>query len=267
MKKKFLILLVIPFLLCGCKADYTLEIEENYIKETTSLYSDDKDEYNDMYRGVTLEKNLKSLSTLKQSAFINTSEDYVSNPEETESSDIGLPLYETKKINQTGTIGTSFTYTFGLDNYKDSYAPNVNARTFDYKKDDDTITLKLGDTYSFTSYKLLDTINVLIKVSDYYDVISNNAELINGNEYMWTITRDNYINKELSITLKAKSSSTTDNIDTKPNEPTDKTEETNKATKQDKNNIFKIIMFSLIGLFCLGIIFILIQKKMNNDRI
>ena len=267
MKKKFLILLVIPFLLCGCKADYTLEIEENYIKETTSLYSDDKDEYNDMYRGVTLEKNLESLSTLKQSAFINTSEDYVSDPEEVESGDIGLPLYEAKKINQTGTVGTSFTYTFGLDNYKDSYAPNVNARTFDYKVDGDTITLKLGDTYSFTSYKLLDTINVLIKVSDYYDVTNNNAELVNGNEYMWTITRDNYIDKELSITLKAKNNSTTDSTDAKANNQTDKNDQSTKTTKQDGNNILKIIMFSLIGLFGLGVVFILIQKKMNNDRL
>ena len=102
MNKKFLILLLIPFLLCGCKANYTIEIDESSIKEETYIYSDDSDEYNNqIYRGTVLKDYFKALPSLEQSAFINTTGEDVSSSDDKDNNDFGLGTYTLKYINKT----------------------------------------------------------------------------------------------------------------------------------------------------------------------
>ena len=267
MNKKFLILLLIPFLLCGCKANYTIEIDESSIKEETYIYSDDNDEYNNqMYRGALLNDYFKALPSLEQSAFINTTGEDVSSSDDKDNNDFGLGTYTIKYINKSNEKGATFTYRFNKNEYQNSYIPNMNATTFKYDNKDNEIKLRLKDMYAFTSYKLLDEVKVLVKVSDYYEVISHNAEIVNGNEYMWVVTRNNYINNDLRISLKVKESKN----ETPNTKPSDDKEDNVKEPENNKKetNYTMILVYVLLGtLVLIGIFLILFQKKANNNSI
>lgn len=267
MNKKFLILLLISFLLCGCKANYTIEIDESSIKEETYIYSDDSDEYNNKtYHGSVLKTYFESMPSFEQSAFINVNDSNVSSPEEKDNNDFGLGTYTIKYINKSGEKGTTFTYRFNKNEYQNSYIPNMNATTFKYTNSNNEIKLNLKNMYAFTSYKLLEEVKVLVKVSDYYEVTSHNAEIVNGNEYMWIVTRDNYINNDLRINLKVK-----DSKNNTPNtKPSDNKEDNTKDTNNNKKetNYTMILVYILLGtLVLIGIFLILFQKNTNNNRI
>lgn len=267
MDKKFLILLLIPFLLCGCKANYTIEIDESSIKEETYIYSDDSDEYNNqIYRGSVLNDYFKALPSLEQSAFINTTGEDMSSSDDKDNNDFGLGTYTIKYINKTNEKGSTFTYRFSKDEYQNSYIPNMNATTFKCTNSNNEIKLNLKDMYAFTSYKLLEEVKVLVKVSDYYEVTSHNAEIVNGNEYMWIVTRDNYINNDLRINLKVKESNS-DTQDTNSSD-NDNDDDTSESDNEKETNYTMILVYILLGtLVLIGVFLILFQKKSNNNRI
>ena len=238
MNKKFLILLLIPFLLCGCKANYTIEIDESSIKEETYIYSDDSVEYNNqIYRGTVLKDYFKALPSLEQSAFINTTGEDVSSSDDKDNNDFGLGTYTIKYINKSNEKGATF-----------------------------EIKLRLKDMYAFTSYKLLEEVKVLVKVSDYYEVTSHNAEIVNGNEYMWVVTRDNYINNDLRINLKVKESKN-DTPNTKPSDNKDDNIKDSDNNKKESNYTMILVYILLGTLVVIGIFLILFQKKSNNNKI
>lgn len=267
MNKKFLILLLIPFLLCGCKANYTIEIDESSIKEETYIYSDDSDEYNNqIYRGTVLKDYFKALPSLEQSAFINTTGEDVSSSDDKDNNDFGLGTYTIKYINKTNEKGSTFTYRFNKDEYQNSYIPNMNATTFKCTNSNNEIKLRLKDMYAFTSYKLLEEVKVLVKVSDYYEVTSHNAEIVNGNEYMWVVTRDNYIDNDLRINLKVKENKN-DASNTKPSDKKDDNIKDSDNNKKETNYTMILVYILLATLVVVGIFLILFQKKSNNNKI
>ena len=267
MNKKFLVLLLIPFLLCGCKANYTIEIDESSIKEETYIYSDDSDEYNNKtYHGSILKTYFESMPSFEQSAFININDSNVSSPEEKDNNNFGLGTYTIKYINKTNEKGSTFTYRFNKDEYQNSYIPNMNATTFKCTNSNNEIKLRLKDMYAFTSYKLLEEVKVLVKVSDYYEVTSHNAEIVNGNEYMWVVTRDNYINNDLRINLKVKESKN-DTPNTKPSDNKDDNIKDSDSNKKETNYTMILVYILLGTLVVVGIFLILFQKKSNNNKI
>lgn len=270
MNKKYLILLLVVFLLCGCKANYTIEINEDSINEETYIYSDDSDEYSvKTYRGALLSDYFKALPSLEQSAFINTTGEDVSGSSDKDNNDFGLGTYTIKYINKTNEKGSTFTYKYNINEYQNSYVPNMNATTFKYTNTNNEININLKNIYAFTSYKLLEEVKVLVKVSDYYEVVSNNAQIINGNEYMWIITRDDYINNSLKISLKVKNNKDESNevIDNKENKE-DNEQNKDKENIDKETNYTKILIYVLLTtLVLIGIFLIIVQRNSNKNSV
>ena len=271
MKKKFLILLLILLSVCGCKANYSLTIDTTNIKEEIRIYSDDKNEYeNTTYRGYTLEENFKAFSEFDQSAFINITGEDVSSPVEQDSNDMGLPTYKNSYISSNNTSGVLMQYTFAQNEYINSYAVNTSARTFAVDIEDDEISLSLGDPYIFTSYKPLEELTVRITISDEYEVTSHNAEGVTGNQYVWVVTRENYIDANLNITLKEKTDSNEEPTET-PNDETLPSEDSTIENPEDDNSSISptivIAIISIIVIILLMVALILKHKKNSLNKL
>ena len=103
--------------------------------------------------------------------------------------------------------------------------------------------LQIND-FTFAKYNKLD---IIIKIND-FEVIENNADVVENNEYRWTINSKNYNNKSILIKFK--------NINKTPIEE-----------KKDKSSVdLKVILMVVVGIILVILIIILYALNLNKKR-
>ena len=175
--KKCLVSFLMIFLLSGCSVTYDLEISSNGIDETISISS------------ILVDNNNYFIP-----AFYDSIPDDVFDVDVNQKID-GVLYYETVK----GSDNIKFSYEFSRDEFIDSNVINMfyssfNHNKYDYNMDgeeDYYMLVAAGDFSAFNLYNQLTDITIRIKNN--YEVISSNAEQIDGNVYIWNFTPgDNY---------------------------------------------------------------------------
>lgn len=233
LKKIMYIFCIVP-LLSGCTATYNLDISSNNISESLNIYSSSI-ENSDYF----IPAYYNSISDDEYDVDIDQKIDNI--------------VYYNNKIDSNS---INFNYIFTNENFSKSNISNIFYSSFVFKKYDhdedgkkDYYILSTTDDFrAFNLYKQLT--EVTIKITNNHEVISSNADKVDGNVYIWYLTPDN---------IKAI------NMIYDPNTIVDNRTLWQKIKEGEYTNIFTV---SLIILVIASIIYIIIKRKsIQRDKI
>jgi hypothetical protein len=260
MKKQFfkiIFIIIITFILSGCEIEYDLEINDNRVAETTSIYTTDIE---------NLEINRSSLGNISYKDYFddllnnsyNVYYDEVEPLDEGQQQDLSKEMYKLSNINTSSKYGIQAFYEFSIDNY---YRSNAVKKCNDYLNvsfENNVISIKSGNNYTcFENQNDLD--KIIVKITTDEKMVFNNADSVNGNTYMWEINKSNYLNKGILFYYNLENNTTTNDISSTTVENPNNSESNNRFELSEQQKNYTIII--MITFVVLLIIFVKIKRK------
>ena len=254
MKKnyKIILLLVFAFLLSGCTADFEITVG-NDIQENLTIYSDSTSEFNKLLQTQHSYPINKYYNDQNIEAYVTGYQPNVSY----------YDFYENDKSNTL-----QYNSTFTIRKAPQSNIINECFEEYEVRSSKDELYLSTNE--GFQCFKNgLKSVTVTLKTK--YKVMYSNADTTNGNDQIWYIDSSNYSKKMLRVNLYTKtpsdSSSSTDTKTPSNNTKDNQTNKGNNTITEENSNLLTIVIFCILGIILLIAIVVLIQKKMNNDRL
>ena len=198
MKKRFLILLAMVFLLCGCSAEVNLTVTESKISEEITVVT---------FADTTVTK------TMIKKGFRNYlpafEEDMIADTEPDERI-TGIRYYKFNSQDLSNGYKNTYSYDFGFGEYKGARSVKEGFRSVtiqnDYVDKEILLSTDAGGILYFNAYPKLESIKVNIKTD--YKVKETNADSSKDNVYTWVFTPSN--NKKSIYLLLDKTAKWTD---------------------------------------------------------
>jgi len=238
--KKIIMLSILLLMLTGCSIEYTITIDEATIQENIAVL----DNVSDTRTVTDIMNNYKYKYYVYDKV---DSEDY----EPTENYEEGL-LYYTQSYNiDSEGYHLYYDYTHPIANYMNAVSVVSSYNTKHITYSNNKLSIKTTSPNSYLRYSdLLDNLTVSI-ITD-YNVISNNADSVDGNKYTWTFDKDNNYTKQISFEV---------DLSKKTNEEEDKnsSNENDTTFEEKKNTIIVVIVFAIY--LIITIIFIIRKRK------
>lgn len=221
--KKIIMLLIISFLLTGCSTEVNLKINNEKVHEEIKIYD------------------------LKNNVYINNiiREDVQSNLEAFERE---YEFYTINEFEENGYVGKIYEYNDEPTLWWEISHLRACYEDFNFKKTNTHISLNTSDEYR-CGY-LFGANNVKLVVESDLNLVSSNADKVEGNKLIWNINEDNYKNKRIQFSYKiADEDSIINKNETK--------------IEESRNDFIKYILISLgiISLIIGGIIFIKVKNS------
>lgn len=224
MKKKFLLAVICLFIFTGCEVKYDLDLDR-YIEDVT------------IEDGVGTDNQMFDVYSKKPIPLSNLI------PIESESDDKkkNVDYYDVKDISSDNSIGLKFSGVFGKDiPITQSTLLKYGTRDVQIIERDNTISIN-----EFNRIKLFDQFSSLDKVTvniiSGRKMIESNADKVSGSVYTWIITRDNYMNKTISIVFSA-----------------------DKGLLDPDSPIMRFSLVMIIAVIIGGLIYLFVRKRMNK---
>lgn len=250
MKNKIkLIILLIPLILVtsGCEATYKMSITSDSIEETLNITEDLEKTYQNAFLNEygNLNNYIKCFSCLDNYIKKNKAdyvEKYYLNKDN---------FARDNKNGEYNISNNSYTYTMSE---KKNYSLKNNTLINNISKDsliinDDNIMIHLEGLPT----DLLKDINSLdVKITTTLPVISNNADSVEENTYTWVYTKENSINKNLTLTIEREKKDESDN----------QNKQNNNNNSQKKSNP----TLTLLVIICVYIIIIIVVVNFFNKK-
>lgn len=210
--KKILLLFILCLLLSGCSTVVTLKIEKDKVTETIKV------------------------SGLKEEIFLNN--------QLNENVKKGLNVfereyeyYDMKEFEDNEYVSKTYELSENIELWAELSHVRPCYETFKLEKTDTNITLNTSDEYR-CGY-LFGANNVTLVIESDLELVSSNADDVQGNKLIWNIDESNYKNKSISFNYKINES------------------------KSVENYLVYYILFAVISLIIGVYIFI---KKKNKDN-
>lgn len=254
MKKnyKIILLLVFAFLLSGCTADFEITVG-NDIQENLTIYSDSTSEFNKLLQTQHSYPINKYYNDQSIEAYVTGYQPNVSY----------YDFYENDKNNTL-----QYNSTFTIRKAPQSNIINKCFEEYEVRSSKDELYLSTNEGFQCFENGL-KSVTVTLKTK--YKVMYSNADTTNGNDQIWYIDSSNYNKKMLRVNLYTKttndSSSSTDTKTPSNNTKDNQTNKGNNTITEENSNLLTIVIFCILGIILLIAIVVLIQKKMNNDRL
>lgn len=213
MLRKIIFLGIVSIFLSGCTSKYEITLNEDSIEDNIYIMAPSE-----------------VINNLKEKEMDNINE-YILDFER------GYEYY--KKELDTDTTNTWYKYNYDFK-YEEYDAMSILSKCYDklYVENENEITIGTSNEFLCKSYYPMDEYQIIIK-SDYKN-ISNNADEVVNNSYIWNIDSTNYKNKAISISFSNKEL---------------------ESTKAKNNNLVKLIIsLGVVGIL-LGVGFVLKKKK------
>ncbi len=231
-KLKTLIILSMLTFLCGCSANYEIEVKNGSIRENSQILVNKTNESIKEENGFSLEEELEYT--------YNSIHDIDNGQEETKTKH-----FELNKINNKDNIGLSYNNQLTFNNYEESPLIHQCYENINIINKTSSFSINTDKYFKcFDYYKYLDSVTITLK-SD-YKVLNTNADEEKKGIYYWYINKNNYTNKRINIDLSK--------------EP---------KTVVDKVNLgdYSYIVFILLGLslIILGLV-VFIKVKNSNKK-
>lgn len=242
MKKRILILMIILLLTTGCTCEYNLTIEENSYKEEIIIIGSTSDEISSFNNKWEIPINKEEYNNI--------------NLEPDSNGGFTGEIYNYKLNNSRLT----FNYNFNRSQYINSTAvSNCYDMLTITNSNNRTVISTSSNNKCFENHPPLNNIKIRIKVDK--PVISNNADSINGNTYIWNINKSNANEKSINLILGNQNNESNENSN--PNN-------SNNNINKNNNNIFdRYILYIFIAILVIIIYFgykwFINMKDKNND--
>ena len=166
---KILIGIFFIFLLTGCEADVSIELSPSYMTEKIVLEASKSNIFDNSFKE-EVESNKKILETYDYNyKFSNT-------------------LFTSKVI---------LTRRVYINHKQINFFPEDYADVLYTGLDNNYVLFSVENINLFDKYENLDKITISLKTK--YKVTSNNADAINGNEYIWELTPENI--KDINLVI------------------------------------------------------------------
>lgn len=213
--KKIILLFVLCVLLSGCSTEVTLRIDKEKVTETIKVFE------------------------LKELAYTNNelNEDIKSNLKVFERE---YEFYDMNEFEDEKYIGKTYELSENLELWAELSHVRPCYETFELKKTDTNITLNTSEEYR-CGY-LFGANNVTLIVESDLELVSNNADRVDGNKLIWEINDYNYKNKSITFDYKI------DGIN----------------NKTSVKNYMIYIVLGICSLIVITYIFIKLKNKQNN---
>ena len=233
MKVKYLLLVILVFMMCGCTAEVNLDISDDKIKESVNItfYQ------NALYPKEIIKTSFRNYIPIYASDLIVDTEADEPYPD--------IKYYEKTETDLGDGYLFNYKYNFNIDEYREARTIKDGFKSYNVSYDNTSNTLTLstnsGRILYFDDYPLLEEVTVNIKTD--YLVEENNADSIDGNTYTWVFNKDS--KKSINMII-------------------DTTETLKERDSRKTNNI--IIIFSIVFVIVV-ILFLLFLKNNKNNKI
>lgn len=231
MKVKYLLLVVLIFMMCGCTAEVNLDISSDKINESVNItfYQ------NALYPKDIIKTSFRNYIPIYASDLIVDTEP--DQPHE------DIKYYKKTETDLGNGYLFNYKYNFDIDEYREARTVKDGFRSYNisFNNSDNTITLSTdneGILY-FDDYPMLEKVTVNIKTD--YLVEDNNADKVDGNTYTWVFDRDS--RKSINMVIDA-------------------TETLKEIDSRKTNNT--MIIVSILLIIVVIILFLLVKYKKNN---
>ena len=246
MKKRIIIISVLLLFLTGCTCEYNLTIDGDIYREEVSIIGTTTTEVSEFNKKWEVPTDKEEYNVgLDPDATVEFSSD----------------IYEYKLSGNT----LKFNHDFSLDEYQNSSAvSNCYDMLNVIKYGKNTLISSSSHATCFEKYPDIDNIKVSVKVDR--NVTSHNADTVNGNIYIWNITKDNASTKSINMALDNSTSQGNNTTTTSSATTTTKQAEKQSETegKYTMYIFYGILLISfLIGYFICNMI-IKRSDKMND---
>lgn len=191
--KKIILIIIFLFGVTGCKVNYEATIENNqFIEKSTFIVDKNSTEKYGENKVIELLPN-----------FIGSYIPSYYNPENYDDLNpgyqSGIEYYNIVSNNTLNEIGIDSNYSFDYYNFYRSRVIHECYSDINVQKNDSVYRVITNNgCQAFKKYNSLDAITIKININ--YDVIYNNADEINGNTYIWYLTKANADNKNIRFT-------------------------------------------------------------------
>jgi hypothetical protein len=207
-KVKLISLILAVFLLCGCNVTYDLKISAGTSnEETIYLYDVEDQNTRELYSSLLTEKTVVDKNDLPKG-------DYVDIP-------VGAEFYEKTEYRENGNYGVKFYHSFTDVAYRNSNALSKCVDVMSINSSDNIVRLNFSGFKCFKNYS--DLTNVRVNITVDRNVMYSNADMIDGETYIWIINSANYNSKRVTLYYKLNNEGTM--LDEYPDIPTSKKEE------------------------------------------
>ena len=241
-KIKLILILLFSLIMSGCTVNYNITITEDSFDEevivndfvtTTRNITDIANTYDEYYP-----REITELTELNNLICEKLEDCYAKNL--LLQNDTGY-MYSLNNNNQLEKLNNTPTWLFAN-----------NTKSFLDNNDNIIISTSKGLKYFDLAP---DLTSVIITIKTDLAVTNSNADLVNNNEYTWLFSRDNYLNKNIfiSITKNKEEEENPDNEDIPDSQNT-----------EENNSIINIILI-IVGFLVYIILMILILKKKNKN--
>ncbi len=240
MKKKIIIILITLLFITGCTCEYDLQINDNNYSETIKIIAENNEEVNRLNgeRRIPIDKEV--LNDLTK-----------------ESTEAEYEKYNYKVTNNVLT----FNYDFNEDNIINSSAISSCFDRITILQQGSATILSTSNTVKcFDSYPGLNKVTITISVDK--DVISNNADYVSGNKYVWNLNKNDKNKKSINITIDNKSS---EEIQIEENHKNKKDPEDGPVEDKPKKNDYSLYIFCGILLIVMLIAYYFYNKLKNSE--
>ena len=193
MKVKYLLLVVLIFMMCGCTAEVNLDISSDKISESVDIT---------FYQNALYPKEFIKTS-FRNYIPIYASDVIVDTEPDLPHSDI--KYYEKMETDLGNGYLFNYKYNFNIDEYSEARTVKDGFKSYNVSYDDTNNTLTLstnsGRILYFDDYPMLEEVTVNIKTD--YLVEENNADKVVDNTYTWVFDRDSDKNINMVIDTTA----------------------------------------------------------------
>lgn len=196
LKKNIILIIVLFLFITGCDATYNIEIyndkviEEFSIVENNSsiwdrpIRSTEDENSEDTGESKTYRQLVKEEVSRNTQVFVNQGDTY----------------YKKELISTDNSLGLKYNYTYKVSEYKDAYLPKSCFKYFNFIEENQTYILSTSQGFTcFDFYKNLDNLKVVITTN--HKVEETNADIVEGDSYIWEIDKTNSANKSLYLEL------------------------------------------------------------------
>lgn len=241
MKNKTFLLIITILFLTGCSCEYNLTINDNNYKENINIIADNEEEISYINYNWKIPTDKDEYNLVGDTS---TNQSYKSD------------LYDYKINNNILT----FDYNFNKSSYKNSSAVSVCYDRLNIENHKNALIIATSiKANCFEKQPGLNKITINITVDK--EVISSNSDEINGKTYTWYITKNNYSNKSITLTLSNEEKKEQDNNINEQNNTSNK-----KNNDIEKKSDFSLYIFSGILLIIMLSVYFLFNKMKNKNN-